>query len=551
MEPFWTRSYPREVDPSPVIPAGSVADLIVAHCEQYAAREAFWCRGRSMTFGECLELARAFAGWLGLERIPPGERIAVMLPNGLAFPIVTYGALLGGHVLVNINPAYTKRELVHQLSDAGARTLIAHESALPVVEASLAELDLDRLVTVRTGAPLGAGAAEGAAAPVAGEPSRLTLDTALAIGAAAPAGPLTIAPSSPAFLQYTGGTTGVSKGAVLTHHNVLADLAQQKAWTAPFIPAHLAPHRALMPLPLYHIAALMAGMFRQLLHGGSCILIVDPRNVDDLVGTMLTQRFTSFGGVNTLYAAVMAHPRIREVDFSQCFVCSAGATATQQPIVDRWRALTGLNIVEGYGMTETCCYISQLPFDGRPFNGSAGLPYPGTEISIRDGDDRELPVGVTGEICVRGPQVMAGYWNRPEETARAMTEDGYFRTGDVGSFDADGYLRISDRKKDMILVSGFNVFPNEVEAVLLAHPKVLEAAVVAWPDEHSGEVPAAFVVRRDPTLTEAELVAFCAAELTAYKRPKRIEFRDQLPKTPVGKILRRALRDERPPDTRR
>ncbi|MBS0394125.1 MAG: AMP-binding protein, partial [Proteobacteria bacterium] len=352
------------------------------------------------------------------------------------------------------------------------------------------------------------------------------------------------APSDPAFLQYTGGTTGVSKGAVLTQRNVLADIAQQLAWSAPFVPDALAPHRAITALPLYHIAALMAGLFRQLLHGGSCILIRDPRNLDELVDTMVGQRFTQMGGVNTLYAALLAHPRIAEVDWSQCFIAGAGATATQQAIVDRFQALSGLSIVEGYGMTETCCYISQQPLDGRPFNGSAGLPYPLTEISIRGPDDRELGLGEPGEICVRGPQVMAGYWNRPDETAKVMTRDGYLRSGDIGTIDAAGYLRISDRKKDMILVSGFNVYPNEIEAVLLAHPKVLEAAVVAVPDAHSGELPAAFVVRRDATLTEAELRAHCAQELTGYKRPVRFEFRERLPKTPVGKILRRALRDE-------
>ena len=543
MEPVWLKSYPPEVDPAPPIPDGSVASIIVGQCRKHAAQEAFWFKGRSMSFAECLELAEAFAGWLRRERIAPGERIAIMLPNVLAFPVVTYGALLGGHVLVNVNPMYTARELVHQINDAGARTLVVYEAALPVVDTVLRDLRLERIVTVAPDTLL--GAAPAAAVPPRGPgPARLGLEAALAAGAGERGDPDPIPPSSTAFLQYTGGTTGVSKGALLTHRNVLADLAQQLAWMAPFIPARLAPHRAITALPLYHVAALMAGMFRQLMLGGSCILIVDPRNLDDLVGTMATQRFTSMGGTNSLYAALMSHPRIREVDFSQCFLCAAGATATQQPVVDRWQALTGMSIVEGYGMTETCCYISQLPFDGRPFNGSAGLPYPSTEISIRDLADRELPIGEPGEICVRGPQLMTGYWNRPEETARVMTEDGYLRSGDIGWIDAEGYLRISDRKKDMILVSGFNVYPNEIEAVLLTHPKVLEAAVVALPDAHSGEVPAAFVVRRDPTLTEAELAAYCAEQLTAYKRPKRIVFRDMLPKTPVGKILRRALRDE-------
>jgi long-chain acyl-CoA synthetase len=543
MEPIWLKSYPRAVDPAPPIPDGSVAELIADHCRRYAEREAFWSQGRSMTFAECFEQAQAFAGWLRGEGLRPGERVAVMLPNVLAFPVVTYGALLGGQVVVNVNPLYTARELAYQLGDAGARTLIAWAPVLPVVERALPELSLERLVAVAPDALRAAGEAH-ASRPGDGPPARWSLEAALAAGALERDAPLRAAPADPAFLQYTGGTTGVSKGAVLTQRNVRADLAQQLSWSGPFVPADRAPHRAITALPLYHIAALMAGMFRQLLHGGSCILIANPRNLDDLVETMVSQRFTSMGGVNTLYAALLNHPRIREVDFSHCFVSGAGATATQQAVVDRWQALTGMSIVEGYGMTETCCYVSQQPLDGRPFNGSAGLPYPLTEISIRGSDDRELAVGEPGEICIRGPQVMAGYWNRPAETAQVMTEDGYLRSGDIGSIDADGYLRISDRKKDMLLVSGFNVFPNEVEAVLLEHPKVLEAAVVSAPDGRSGELPVAFVVRRDPSLTEADLRAFCAERLTGYKRPKRIEFRDTLPKTPVGKILRRALRDE-------
>jgi long-chain acyl-CoA synthetase len=543
MDPVWLRSYPRAVDPAPAVPDGSVAELVAAHCRRYADREAFWSTGRSMTFGECFERAQAVAGWLRREGLQPGERVAIMLPNVLAFPVVTYGALIGGHVVVNVNPLYTARELAYQLGDAGARTLIAWEPAMPAVEKALAELPLERIVTVAPDA-LRADRAPRAPRPIAGGPAWWSLESALAAGAGERLEPAAVAPSDPAFLQYTGGTTGVSKGAVLTQRNVRAALAQQLSWSAPFLPAELAPHRLITALPLYHIAALMAGMFRQLLHGGSCILIADPRKLDDLVETMVTQRFTTMGGVNTLYAALLNHPRIGAVDFSSCFICAAGATATQQAVVDRWQALTGMSIVEGYGMTETCCYISQQPLDGRPFNGSAGLPYPLTEISIRGLDDRELPLGEPGEICVRGPQVMAGYWNRPEETARVMTEDGFLRSGDIGSVDAEGYLRISDRKKDMILVSGFNVFPNEVEAVLLTHPKVLEAAVVSVPDERCGETPVAFVVRRDASLTEAEVCAFCAEQLTAYKRPKRIEFRDALPKTPVGKILRRALRDE-------
>ena len=543
MEPIWLRSYPRAIDPAPPIRPGCVAELVVEQCERFRDREAFWSHGRSMSFGECLELARAFSGWLHQQGLQVGERVALMLPNVLAFPVCGYGTLLGGQILVTVNPLYTPRELVHQLRDCGARTLIVWEPALGVVEAALAELALERLVIVRREALL-REAPPRAERPQAAAPVRWTLEGALAAGVGAERGAPALGALSPALLQYTGGTTGVAKGAVLTQRNMLADLAQQLAWSEPFIPQHLAPQRSITALPLYHIAALMAGMFRVLLLGGSCILIESARNLDDLVDTMCTQRFTSMGGVNTLYAALMNHARFHDIDFSQCWLAGAGATATQQPVVERWEALTGLTIVEGYGMTETCCYVSQLPLDGRRFNGSAGLPYPLTEISIRGPDERERAAGESGEICVRGPQVMAGYWNRPQESAQVMTEDGFLRSGDIGSVDAQGYLRISDRKKDMILVSGFNVYPNEIEAVLLTHPKVLEAAVVSIPDARAGELPAAFIVRRDASLTAPELAAHCAGALTAYKRPKRYEFRDTLPKSAVGKILRRALREE-------
>ena len=382
--------------------------------------------------------------------------------------------------------------------------------------------------------------------PQGSNPSWQSFEMVLALGALCDIPPCPAYPARSTFLQYTGGTTGVSKGAVLTEGNVLAALAQQHAWMGPFLSVESSPHRIITALPLYHIASLMAAMLRQLVHGGCCILIAYPRNLDELVETMSTQRFTVMRGVNTLYSALLNHPRIREVDFSHCLFSTGGAAATQKVVVDRWHALTGMSIVEGYGLTETCCYVSQQALDGREFNGSVGLPLPLTELSIRDAFDRELPLGEVGEICVRGPQVMARYWNNQDETAKVMTPDGFLRTGDNGAVDTGGYLRLSDRKKDMILVSGFNVFPNEIERVILQHPKVLEVAVVAIPDPRSGEVPAAFVVKGDPSLTAAELGAFCEEQLAAYKRPKRIEFRDALPKTAVGKILRYALRDDNP-----
>jgi long-chain acyl-CoA synthetase len=542
MDAVWLKSYPREVDPTPPIPTGSVPELIRDCCLRFSASEAYWSMGRSITFGDTYALAQRVASWLTAQGVSPGDRVAIMLPNVLAFPVVTYGALIAGGVVVNVNPMYTPRELLHQLRDAGARTLFVWEPALPVVEKSLAELGLERIVTVAPTALLGAlaGSAPASAAPTRWPP----LEHVLAAGAGGEV-PMPVAdPDRLVMLQYTGGTTGVSKGAALTEGNVRAALAQQLAWTGPFLSATPGPHRRILAMPLYHIAALMAGMYRALIDGSCSILIADPRNLDGLIDVMASQRFTTMGGVNTLYNALLNHPRIDEVDFSHCLFSGAGATATQQVVADRWEAHTGMSIVEGYGMTETCCYISQQALDGRRFDGSVGLPLPLTEISVRDPIDRELPIGESGEICVRGPQVMAGYWNRPDETALVMTRDGFLRTGDIGCVDANGYLRLSERKKDMILVSGFNVYPTEIEGVLLQHPKVLEAAVIAAADDHSGQVPVAFVVRRDPTLTEADLRSFCEEHLTAYKRPKRIEFRDSLPKSPVGKVLRRVLREE-------
>ena len=543
MDAIWLSSYPPEVDPTPPIPDGSVPELIRDCCRQFAAAEAYWSMGRSLTFAETWTLAQRVARWLVAQGVRPGDRVAIMLPNVLAFPVLTYGTLVAGGVVVNVNPMYTPRELTHQLRDSGARVLFAWEPARPAVEKCLPDLELGTLVSIAPGSLL--GTVDRYALRGAPGDQWVSFEAVLVVGGEgdeiAPPPP---DPSRPVMLQYTGGTTGVSKGAVLTERNVRAALAQQMAWTGPFLARRPGPHRRVLAMPLYHIAALMAGMYRALIDGSACILIADPRNLDGLIDVLVSQRFTVMGGVNTLYNALINHPRIREVDFSQCAFSGAGATATQQVVADRWLAISGMSILEGYGMTETCCYISQQALDGRPFDGSVGLPLPLTELSIRDASDRELAVGEQGEVCVRGPQVMAGYWNRPDETTLVITQDGYLRTGDIGSIDRGGYLRLSERKKDMILVSGFNVFPTEIEGVLLGHPGILEAAVIAVADEHSGQAPVAFVVRRDPALGEAEVHDYCAAHLTGYKRPRRIEFRDALPKSPVGKVLRRVLRDD-------
>jgi long-chain acyl-CoA synthetase len=543
MDAIWLKSYPPNVDPNPAIPEGSVPGLIRDCCRAFGPAEAFWSMGRSITYAETYHLAERVARWLRARGLRPGDRVAIMLPNVLAFPVTTYGALLAGAVVVNVNPLYTPRELQHQLADAGARMLIAWAPAMPTVERCAQELELDTVIVVSPQSLLGA---LDAPAPIPSRPPReFPLEAVLAEGASGP-DPLfpPADPDRPVMLQYTGGTTGVSKGAVLTERNVRASLAQQLAWTGPFLSDSDGPQRRILAMPLYHIAALMAGMYRALVDGSSAILIADPRNIDSFVDTLASQRFTVMGGVNTLYNALGHHPRIGTVDFSHCRFSMAGATATQQAVVNRWQAVSGRSIIEGYGMTETCCYISQQALDGRPFDGSVGLPLPLTELSIRGADDREAAPGEQGEVCIRGPQVMAGYWNRPDETARVMTEDGFLRTGDIGCVDAGGYLRLSERKKDMILVSGFNVFPTEIEGVLLSHPQVAEAAVIATSDAHSGQVPVAYVIRRDPSLDREALMAYLADNLTPYKRPKRIEFRDTLPKSPVGKILRRVLREE-------
>ena len=540
MEPIWLAQYPRDVDPRPPLTPGTLAPWIEERLSSFAGREAYRSMGRSLSFGELHELSIALAAHLQAEGLAQGSRVAIMLPNVLAFPVATLAVQLAGLVAVNVNPLYTPRELAHQLNDSGARTLIAWEPALPVIEQALALAPLERVVTMPARWLLDGDAAP----PARGNGPWRSFAAALADGARRRLAPVAVEASAPAFLQYTGGTTGVSKGAVLSHRNVLAQQAQLHAWLGPTLARMDAPLRSVTCLPLYHVGALMAALFMNLGHGIASILIADPRNLDAFVATLRNERFTAFGGINTLYNALASHPGIREVDFSACRYSAAGAASTQPAVAERWQALTGNWITEIYGLTETTACVSSQVFDGRPFDGSAGLPLPRTEVSIRDVEGRELEVGATGEICVRGPQVMEGYWQRPDETAKVMTEDGYLRTGDVGRIDERGRLFISDRTKDMILVSGFNVFPNEVEGVLLAHPKVLEAAVVSVPDEHSGEVPIAFVVARDASLSEAELRAHAAASLTAYKRPRRYEFRDALPKSPVGKVLRRALRDE-------
>ena len=551
MEKYWLKSYPADI-PAEIDPTRytSMKEMIEANLAKYAEREAYIQMDRAMTFGELDRLSSAFGAWLqqvaGLE---PGARVALMMPNLLQYPVAMFGALRAGFTVVNVNPLYTWHELEHQLNDSGAETILVLENFAHVVQRALPSTKLKTVIVTSVGSMLGglkgrivdfvlrrvqkkvppwkiAGAHD--FMRVLAEGQRLTLR------------PVQVAPEDIAFLQYTGGTTGVSKGAVLTHRNMVANVLQGTAWFGSAM-----PDRAtyVIALPLYHIFSLTANALMYLVLGGRGILIANPRDFPGFVKTLAKYPPNLFMGVNTMFNALLHTPGFDKLDHSALTGTVGGGMAVQASVAEKWKAATGCVLSQGWGLTETSPIATMSPM-GRDFNGSIGLPVPSTEISIRDDAGAALPVGGIGEICVRGPQVMRGYWNRPQETAEVMLPDGWLRTGDVGRMDEAGFVYIEDRKKDMILVSGFNVYPNEVESVAASHPGVLEAAAVAKPDEHSSEVVALFVVRKDPALTEKDLIAFMRESLTGYKVPKFVYFRDELPKSNVGKILRRALRDE-------
>lgn len=551
----WLAHYPpavpRELDEARI---GTLADLIRSACTRYAGRPAFESFGKAITFAETLRAAEAFAGWLQAQGLKKGDRVALMMPNILAYPAAIFGTLLGGFTVVNVNPLYTARELTHQLNDAGARVLVVIENFAHVVEEARANLKLDSIVIATAGDLMGfkgkivnfvARRIKKVVRPY-DLPGAVPLLPILQGGTAM--APVTVGPDDVAFLQYTGGTTGVAKGATLTHRNVAANVQQAGLWLEWVLEPPLGrsdyQHVMVTALPLYHIFALTCCCLFMLRIGAKSLLIANPRDIPGFIKTLKANRFTLFSGVNTLYNALANHPEIRQVDFSEMRFAVAGGMATQAAVAKQWKAVTGRPIIEGYGLSETSPVATINRPDIQEFTGTIGYPIPSTDIAIRDGEGNDMPLGEAGEICIRGPQVMAGYWNRPDETAKAMTADGYFRSGDVGVMLPDGQIKVVDRMKDMVLVSGFNVYPNEVEDVLASHPGVLESAVIGLPDEHSGEAVTAFVVRKHQTLTADELRAFCKENLTGYKVPKQIFFRETLPKTNVGKVLRRALREE-------
>ncbi len=552
----WLQHYPKdvpaEIDMSAVT---SLTSLINDAVAVYGNRAAFESFGKTISFTELGRAANAFAADLQALGLKKGDRVAIMLPNILAYPVALCGVLLGGFTVVNINPLYTERELTHQLNDSGARAIVVIENFAHVLEQSLPHVRLDAIFIATPGDMMGLKGhivnfisrhVKKAVKPFS--LANTNPFSAAVSGSAKPQG-VTVTPDDIAFLQYTGGTTGVAKGATLTHRNVHANVLQAQAWLdwsfyKPGDPPNY-QHVMVTALPLYHILALTCCCLYMMRVGAKCLLIANPRDIAGFVKTLKTTRFTMMSGVNTLYNALLNHPDFKSVDFSSLRFAVSGGMATQAAVAKRWKETTGIPLVEGYGLSETSPVACVNRPDISEFTGTIGYPVPSTDVSIRGLDGQPVPMGEPGELCIKGPQVMKGYWNRPDETLKAMTADGYFRSGDIAVQNADGSLKIVDRMKDMVLVSGFNVYPNEVEEVLAENPKVLESAVIGLPDNASGEAVAAYIVLKPgESATAEEIRAFCKENMTGYKVPRHVTFRTELPKTNVGKVLRRALRDE-------
>ncbi|MCM8613226.1 long-chain-fatty-acid--CoA ligase FadD [Accumulibacter sp.] len=553
MERIWLQSYqkgvPAEVDLSDF---QSLGELFERSVGQYRDRVAYISMGAQITYGELDKLSRDFAAYLqSVLKLPQGARVALMMPNVLQYPICIFGALRAGYVVVNVNPLYTPRELEHQLKDSGAEVIVILENFAVTLEQVVARTPVKHIIVARLGdmLPFPKGAVVNFVVkyvkkmvPAWTLTRAVNFRTALGKGAAAELKAVSVQQEDLAFLQYTGGTTGVSKGAMLLHRNILANLAQAHAWINPALGDE--QHMVVTALPLYHIFALTANCFTFFKIGASNLLIVNPRDIPGFVGELAKHRFTVITGVNTLFNALLNNDAFCALDFGHLRVTLGGGMAVQKAVAERWKQVTGKPLIEAYGLTETSPAATINPLDIPAYNGAIGVPISSTEVTIRDDAGRDVPLGERGELCIRGPQVMKGYYNRPEETAKVIMPDGFLLTGDIAVMDEKGFVRIVDRKKDMILVSGFNVYPNEVEDVVAQHAGVLEVAAVGVPHEKSGEVVKIFVVKKDPALTAEVLIAHCREHLTGYKVPGQVEFRSELPKTNVGKILRRELRDE-------
>jgi long-chain acyl-CoA synthetase len=555
VDKIWLRNYPAgvpaEINPNEI---ASLQALIEHSFTKFPEHPAYTLMDRTLTYSELDRLSRQFAAYLqkvaGLKK---GDRIAIMLPNILQYPVAIAGAFRAGLTVVNTNPLYTPRELEHQLKDSGARAILILENFAHTLQEVHHETGVETVIVTGIGDLL--GFPKGALAnfvlrhvkkqvPEYSLPGAIGFNEAMSKGRFENLDPVPLGHDDIAFLQYTGGTTGVSKGAVLTHRNMVSNVLQSEAWMGPSLREASGQMILVTALPLYHIFSLTANCLLFMKLGAHNVLIANPRDFQGFVKELSKYKFTFFSGVNTLFNALLNTPGFDQVDFSSLKVSLGGGMAVQRAVAERWKQVTGNTLTQAWGLTETSPAACINRFDAPEFTGSIGLPISSTVVTIRDDDGNVLPVRASGEICVEGPQVMRGYWNRPDETEKVMLPGHVLRTGDIGYMDQDGYVFIEDRKKDMILVSGFNVYPNEVEGVAAAHPGVLEVAAVAQPDERAGEVVALFVVKKDPALTEEALTEYCRKELTGYKVPKRIYFRDELPKTNVGKILRRELKDQ-------
>ncbi len=553
-ERIWLKHYPAgvpaEIDPSRY---ESLAAFLEENFSKYSDRAAFHFMGKSMSYAQAEAMSRAFAAWLQSRGLEPGARVAIMMPNVLQNPVAIAAVLRAGYTVVNVNPLYTPSELEHQLQDAGAEAIVILENFAGTLQKALPRTSVKHIVVGSIGELLGFKGKivnfvvrhVKKMVPAYSLPDAVPFSRAVEEGTKLPFKRPKLGHDDIAFLQYTGGTTGVSKGAVLTHRNVIANILQCDAWLKPALsrPPAVEQMQILTALPLYHIFALTACYLLGVQIGGALLLIANPRDIPALIGEIRKHRINFFPGVNTLFNAMLQHPDFDKVDWSQFKVAVGGGMAVQKAVAERWKERTGGPLSQGYGLSETSPVLTVASPEVTDFTGTIGLPVPSTDISIRDDEGKELPLGDPGEICARGPQVMQGYWRRPDETAKVMTDDGFFRTGDIGVMDEKGEVSIVDRKKDMINISGLKVFPNEVEDVAAHHPGVLEAAVIGVP-EGAGEAVKLFVVKKDPALTEAAMREYLAGKLTNYKRPKYIEFRQELPKTNVGKILRRALREQ-------
>jgi len=556
MDKIWLKSYPpgvpAEIDPTRY---SSVAELLEEAFREHRDKPAFVCMGKEISYGELDALSRKLAAWFQSKGLARGARVAIMMPNVLQYPVAIAAILRAGYVVVNVNPLYTPRELEHQLKDSGAEAIVLLENFAVTLQAVVRNTAVKHIVVAAMGDLMGV---KGAVVnfvvrqvkkmvPAWSLPGHVKFNTAIAEGGRQTFKPVQQGPDDVAFLQYTGGTTGVAKGATLLHRNLIANVLQSEIWLNPVRTdrTDIEQFITVVALPLYHVFALTVCGLLTIRTGGLGVLIPHPRDIPGMIKALQGYAITTIPAVNTLYNALLNNPDFHKLDFSKLIAANGGGMAVQEAVAKRWFENTHTPIIEGYGLSETSPCVTCNPVTVTEYSGTIGLPLPSTEVSIRDDEGNEVPLGQPGEICIRGPQVMAGYWNRPDETAKVMTSDGFFRSGDVGFMNEQGFVKIVDRKKDMILVSGFNVYPNEIEDVVARLPGVFEVAAVGVPDQHSGEAVKLFVVRKDDALTDADIFAYCKQQLTGYKRPKIVEFRTELPKSNVGKILRRELRDGR------